>query len=239
MSTTFQRARSAEQREIRRAAILATGREMLAELRVGDLSLNELARRAGLAKSNVLRYFPSREAILLDIYDEEYGDWLDALEAALADAEGIDGVAEAIARTAAARPILCELGASAPGVLEQNISGEVAIAYKRAATAHAVRLGGLVADRIGGLSAGARIGLVVAVNLGIGGIWATTCLSPGMVAVYAQHPELDALRPRFEPSLREFVATVLTGLRHRPPHVEADLGDYEGVLRRLADRDGA
>ncbi|NNH02311.1 TetR family transcriptional regulator [Microbacterium ulmi] len=210
---------------------------MLAELRVNDVSLNELARRAGLAKSNVLRYFASREAILLEIYDEEYGRWLDALEREIARVGDIEGVAEAIARTAAARPILCELAAAAPGVLEQNLSGDVAIAYKRAATAHAVRLGDLVADRLGALPAGARLGLVAAVNLGIGGLWAVTCLSPGMLEAYARHPELDALRPQFEPSLREFVATVLTGLRHRTPRMAGSLDDYEGVLARLVAED--
>jgi AcrR family transcriptional regulator len=55
--TTFQRARSDEQREQRRRAILCAAAAMLAEMPVADLSLNELSRRVGLAKSNVLRYF--------------------------------------------------------------------------------------------------------------------------------------------------------------------------------------
>lgn len=59
---TFQRARSEEQREGRRRAILDTAAAMLTEMPVADLSLNELSRRVGLAKSNVLRYFESREA---------------------------------------------------------------------------------------------------------------------------------------------------------------------------------
>lgn len=36
---------------------------MLSEMPVAKLSLNELSRRIGLAKSNVLRYFESREAV--------------------------------------------------------------------------------------------------------------------------------------------------------------------------------
>ncbi len=53
----FRRARSDEQRAERREAVLATAAAMLGELRVQELSLNELSRRVGLAKSNVLRYF--------------------------------------------------------------------------------------------------------------------------------------------------------------------------------------
>ena len=49
---------------------------MLAEKNVGDISLRELSDRVGLAKSNVLRYFDSREAIFLEVLDEEFEAWL-------------------------------------------------------------------------------------------------------------------------------------------------------------------
>src|SRR5919202_5097647 len=76
MATTFQRARSDEQRALRRQAILDTAAAMLNEMPVSDLSLNELSRRVGLAKSNVLRYFDSREAVLLELLDSLTREWL-------------------------------------------------------------------------------------------------------------------------------------------------------------------
>src|SRR6516225_10128140 len=82
----FQRARSEEQRAARRQAILATAAAMLAEMPVAEVTLNELSRRAGLAKSNVLRYFESREAVLLELLDSAWQDWLVQLEAELAGA---------------------------------------------------------------------------------------------------------------------------------------------------------
>ena len=60
----------------RRLAIMAVARDMLAEKNVGDISLRELSDRVGLAKSNVLRYFDSREAIFLEVLDEEFAAWL-------------------------------------------------------------------------------------------------------------------------------------------------------------------
>ena len=78
--TTFQRARSEEQRELRRRAILDAAAAMLAEMPVAQVTLNELSRRAGLAKSNVLRYFESREAVLLELLDSAWQDWLAQLE---------------------------------------------------------------------------------------------------------------------------------------------------------------
>jgi len=67
--TSFKRARSEEQRTQRRRMILDTTAAMLAEMPVAHVSLNELSRRVGLAKSNVLRYFESREAVLLELLD--------------------------------------------------------------------------------------------------------------------------------------------------------------------------
>ena len=80
----FQRARSEEQREIRRQAILDTAAAMLDVMPVSEVSLNELSRRAGLAKSNVLRYFESREAILLELLDRATKLWLSELPGQLA-----------------------------------------------------------------------------------------------------------------------------------------------------------
>jgi AcrR family transcriptional regulator len=86
----FQRARSEEQREARRQAILAAAAAMLAEMPVADVTLNELSRRSGLAKSNVLRYFESREAVLLELLDAAWQDWLGQLDEDLTVAAGSD-----------------------------------------------------------------------------------------------------------------------------------------------------
>src|SRR6202034_4430038 len=83
--TTFQRARSEEQREVRRRGILDAAAAMLAVMPVAQVSLNELSRRAGLAKSNVLRYFESREAVLLELLDSACQEWLMQLELILGD----------------------------------------------------------------------------------------------------------------------------------------------------------
>src|SRR3979490_1334085 len=81
--TSFQRARSEEQRTQRRRMILDTAAAMLAEMPVAHVSLNELSRRVGLAKSNVLRYFESREAVLLELLDAASQEWLEQLHDAL------------------------------------------------------------------------------------------------------------------------------------------------------------
>ncbi|MBN9629730.1 MAG: TetR/AcrR family transcriptional regulator [Actinobacteria bacterium] len=211
---TFSRARSEEQRAQRREAILAAAAEMLADTRVADLSLNELARRVGLAKSNVLRYFESREAVLLELYGREFAAWLDALEARLdaLTARTAESLAAAVADTAAERPVFAELCAAAPGILEHNISGPVARDYKRTLLGHVARLGTLASPWIGDDREGVLV-FVGTVTLGIGGIWSTCRLSPGMAEAYRLDPELSAFRVDFRESLEILLVTVIRGLR--------------------------
>ena len=217
MSSEFQRARSEQQRAIRREAILSTAAEMLVGSRVSDLTLNELARQVGLAKSNVLRYFESREAVLLELYDREYRGWLDELEVTIAGLSSVEDVADAIAESVVQRPVFCDLCSSAPGVLEHNVSGEVARDYKLAAIANAERLGELVLPRIGEFTRSAGIIFVGGMNLIIGGTWAATQPSPGMAAAYASYPDLLAMQLDLRVAVRELTATLLTGLLNRNP----------------------
>ena len=207
-SVGFSRARSDEQRAARATMILAAADEMLHEMRVADLSLNELARRVGLAKSNVLRYFPSREAVLLHLLDRETRAWLDEVESRLGD-----GIAGAIAAAAAARPVFCDLTASSAAVLERNVSEDVAIEYKRASLATSDRLARLAGFE--GLDSPGGLLFVAAVVLSVGGAWAMSQPSEPMRAAYAEHPEFRPFRVDFETSVRELVATTLAGLRAR------------------------
>ena len=78
---SFVRAHSPEQREVRRATILDTARAMLDEMPVAEVTLNGLSRKSCMAKSNVLRYFESREAVLLELCVEALAEWVIDLEA--------------------------------------------------------------------------------------------------------------------------------------------------------------
>src|SRR5258705_1316626 len=130
-------------------------REMLTEKNLADISLRELSHRVGLAKSNVLRYFDSREAIFLEVFHEEFQAWL----ADLATRLGKPRVRKAgyatevrMATTMAASlveaELLCELLASMAVVLERNISGEFARDFKARAMANVAAVGQLVARHL-------------------------------------------------------------------------------------------
>ncbi|HUO39840.1 MAG TPA: TetR family transcriptional regulator [Mycobacterium sp.] len=153
MTSTFQRARRPEQMAVRRAAIMDAARALLAEKGVTDISLRELSDRVGLAKSNVLRYFDSREAVFLELLDEECQCWLSALEAALGKprprrrgyANEIR-VGDVIAASLADARLLCELLGAMAGVLERNITTACARDFKARAVRNISSLA-LLVDR--------------------------------------------------------------------------------------------
>lgn len=216
--TTFQRARSAGQREIRREAILDTAAAMLAEMPVSRLSLNELSRRVGLAKSPLLRYFESREAILLELLDRAWKQWLDGLPDHLSTAIAAEGTARARGRSLvdgltsslAGQRVLCELFSAQAGVLEHNVSAEVAAGYKHAALANVGALADLLrrflpelGDAAGQLSA--------QVILVTGAIWTHSRPSAGMLAAYEADPALAEQRMDFAATLNATLDTLVAG----------------------------
>jgi len=219
----FQRARSEEQREARRRAILGAAAAMLAEMPVAQVTLNELSRRAGLAKSNVLRYFESREAVLLDLLDSAWQDWLVQLEADLADAVDAtaplavraDQLGAAVAASLASRPMLCDLISAQAAVLERNVSPQVAAQYKRASIAGITALGGLMLTCVTELGEHDAVRLAGVVTLMTGALWPHTQPSAAMLAAYAADPALAALRLDFTATLRELFQVTIAGLLAR------------------------
>ena len=219
----FQRARNQEQREARRQAILGAASAMLAEMPVADVTLNELSRRAGLAKSNVLRYFESREAVLLELLDSACQDWLAQLERNLAD--GVDAAAPvagranqlagALASSLAARPMLCDLISAQAAVLERNVSPLVAAQYKRASVAGIAELGRLVSECVPELGDQDAFRLAGATVMMTGALWPHTQPSVAMLAAYEADPELAAMRLDFTSTIREVLEVMMAGLLAR------------------------
>jgi AcrR family transcriptional regulator len=227
--TTFQRARSAEQRELRRRAILDAAAAMLAEMPVAQVSLNELSRRVGLAKSNVLRYFESREAVLLELLDSAWRDWLRQLEgdlpaavdAAVAAAERGDQLAAALAASLACRPVLCDLLSAQAAVLERNVSPQVAAVFKRAAIANVGALSQLALACIGELGERDAGRLAAATVLVTGAIWSHAQPSAAMLAAYEADPALASMRLDFAATLREVLEVLIAGLLARSSRTSA------------------
>jgi AcrR family transcriptional regulator len=223
METTFQRARSDEQRAIRRQAILDTVAAMLEEMPVAEVSLNELSRRVGLAKSNVLRYFDSREAVLLELLDSLSREWLEHLAKELPSAVGASAgyerragqLARVLARSFAERPVLCDLLSSQAAVLEHNVSVEAIASFKRRGIGMAAELIRLVRDALPELTEDQAWRLVFGAFLMASAAWSHATPPQAMLDAYERYPELGAMRMEFAPTLEDYLTTLAVGLNAR------------------------
>jgi AcrR family transcriptional regulator len=221
--TTFRRARNDEQRAQRRQAILSTAAAMLREMPVAELSLNEISRRVGLAKSNVLRYFETREAVLLELYDTAWKAWLDRLDSALppASADGdtrtrYERVAATLTASLAADPLVCELISVSASVLERNISPDVARRHKLASIANIDRMAAQLRSSLPELSSDGAWRAAAGALLSAAGIWPLTNPTEALLCVY-EDPQLARMRLDFPTALEEILSVILAGCLSRWP----------------------
>lgn len=209
------RARQPEQKEERRAHLLGTARAMLEEgASLHDLSLSELARRAAMTKSNVYRYFESREAVLLALLVEEWLAWFAALKKgwrgpprAVDGDASLEHLARHLARTLAARPSLCLLTSAAPQVLEQNLSEAAIREFKLLSIAHFEEVAAFMTERAPLLSRPAAVTLLHDAVAAITGLYPAT--HPSAAAARAlDDPALCGLKRDFARELERFVCAL-------------------------------
>jgi AcrR family transcriptional regulator len=223
MATTFQRARSDEQRALRRQAILDTAAAMLQEMPVADVSLNELSRRVGLAKSNVLRYFDSREAVLLELLARASHEWLTHLAAELpsvvrrraAFGPRAEQLATAISASLTERPVLSDLMSAQAAVLEHNVSVEAVTRFKLAGLADAELFAGLVREALPELSQDDAWSYTIGAWLMASALWTHARPPAALLEACAADERLERLQIDLPITLRDHLITLALGLHAR------------------------
>ncbi|MBZ5736618.1 TetR/AcrR family transcriptional regulator [Nocardioides mangrovi] len=73
-----------------RDRILAAAREAFAD--DGDVSMNQVARRAGVGAGTLYRNYPTREALVLAVYRQEVEQLVEAVPALLAEQPPLDAL---------------------------------------------------------------------------------------------------------------------------------------------------
>ncbi|BDM83392.1 TetR/AcrR family transcriptional regulator [Acaryochloris marina] len=91
---SWARARSQSQKAARREEILEAAQSLFSELAYEEISLNGIAREAGISKANIYRYFSTREEIFLVIYEAEQIVFVRALINRLQQMASVDNVSE-------------------------------------------------------------------------------------------------------------------------------------------------
>ncbi|MEI9893095.1 MAG: TetR/AcrR family transcriptional regulator [Chthoniobacter sp.] len=158
-SPDFQRARQPAQIEQRREAILRSALILFQRHGLENVSLNDIARDVGLAKSNIYRYFGSREHIYLVVLQRLAAQFEERLYPALEKLRGRGTVARVAATVVEAyhdSPEYGELITVVNSVLEKRLTPELVVNFravflerrKRLAAALASALAGATPERL-------------------------------------------------------------------------------------------
>jgi AcrR family transcriptional regulator len=212
----FERARRPEEKEVRRRQILTAARKLLAERGVGEISLNELARRSGISKPNLYRYFESREDVLLQLWVEEVSELGERLEQSFASlARGdIAGVIAAVVSAFATQPMLCELTSIVSPVLERNLSVDAIVRAKTNLATLTVHIAALLNARLPFISLDDCSWLASTAATWIAGIWPAVNPSRAGVEVLSR-AELAPMQPVFERDFSRLLFVLVEGLMRR------------------------
>lgn len=212
----MRRARSDEDKQERREAILTTAAEMYGrEPSFAAFTMAALAHEAGLAKGTLYLYFRTKEALFLALLERGFDAWFDDMDARLdasPDAWTADDAAEAIVRSIRGREMLARLLSIMPAIVEHNVEFDAALRFKRRVMERAASTGARLEARLPWLRPGEGARFLVHLHALVIGAWQLAEPSP-VIRRVMEMPDLAPARVDFETDLRFLLATLLRGMQ--------------------------
>jgi TetR/AcrR family transcriptional regulator len=195
------RAVAAEDKEQRRAAIVAAAHALIHRDPSATFSVEALARRAGLAKGTLYLYFGSREEVLLALHLQQSHEIFDVIERALAmpgaDARSVLAAGMTYFKRHAE---FFPLAGNCRGMLDTNVSEEAALDFKVAIAKRLVPIGKRIEALYPGLAPGEGVALMTNSYAFIIGLWQQAD-TPLVLREAMKRPEMAIFRIDFEKQL--------------------------------------
>ncbi len=181
---------------------------------VDGTTLSAVAREVALAKSNLYRYFESREAILLQLYLTELEAWSVAVARMMRPlhaSDDTDRVANALVSSLVDRRRLVELSAAVSTVLEHNVSEPTIVETKRVTLGWLASIAASLDNALPALGSDRVQRFLRHFCMHAVGTWPAAHPSDAAQRVQ-QRPEFSAMCVDYEGILRDHAQLVLRGL---------------------------
>ncbi|WP_208996180.1 TetR/AcrR family transcriptional regulator [Pseudovibrio ascidiaceicola] len=208
---SFQRARSAEAKAQRHNDLIRAATCVLEQDGVDGLTLQAIASRAGIVKSNIYRYFETREAILVELLLRDFVKLIEDLEQEVPGEMAPADMAKLLAEMFASRQVLCELMSEIAPTMEKNISIDCVRDFKRALLVEAARATSALQKGLPWLEAEEAMSVFFSIHVFVAGLWPVTNPPPVLVTLY-EEPEFAPLKYEFAPALFGMITAHLLGL---------------------------
>jgi AcrR family transcriptional regulator len=213
-----ERARSSEDKEQRRRAILDAARLLFVERGWAGFAMTGVAERAGVVKGTLYLYWPTKEELLLAVLEELLWQWLDELDGRLDETRpgvGAARLAGVICDSLVSYEPLGRLLAILQTVLEHNVSRDSVLRFKRE-LALRVSASGARIDRLVPLEAGGGARALLHANALLVGLQQMADSAPIVKDVLADK-SLAWLEIDFARELRGSLTIYFEGLIGRVP----------------------
>ena len=209
----FQRARNEDQVEERRANILATAKTLCAENGVMGWSLNELGRRASINKSNLYRYFGSKEEVLMRLMAIELENFVDCIDQSFKrDTFKPENFSKTLAAAYTQRPFLCELLSISASVLETRINVDAIAAIKKDVKVLVFQYAEIVDNCLDWINTEKAFFATCVIALFASSLYPIANPQPALAEVL-QRAEFECFNVNYEEMLIEYIETVIAGCK--------------------------
>jgi AcrR family transcriptional regulator len=207
----FQRARQPKQIEQRREAILHAALVLFQKKGLENVTLADIADRVGTVKSNIYRYFDSREHIYLRVLQSQGAEWekrvlpgLDALKGKGTVAKVADVITKAFLRSEEYSTLITVINP----VLEKTLAPNHVIDFRSAFFERRKRLAQALARALPGTIVEAVFPLTLHIFTHVAGLWPLCHGSPGSEKLLRE-PEFAHLNLDFETEMKRFLMRFL------------------------------
>ena len=207
----FLRARQPDQIEQRRESLLAAALSLFQRRGLEKVSLNDIAREVGLAKSNIYRYFESREHIYLVVLQRLAAQFEQRIYANLNKLKGrgtIRTVTDALVAAYLASPEYGELITVVNSVLEKRLTPTLVVNFRAVFLERRKRLAAALTEALPCSSAEHMLPITLHIFLHVPGLW-TFCFPSGDSAGMLDRPENAHLKVSFRREMTLFLRAIL------------------------------
>ncbi len=210
----WQRARTDEKKNERREAVYTAAFTLLKRDGYEKVSFNAIAAEAGFTKSNLYRYFSSREEIFLNIFSTLFEEWVDDCLKRLRKLEqdsDVERFAKAYVRSMKAHTRHLDLNPMLFTSLERNSSLEQLMVFKTTAMNRLFEIAAEVVRIYPALTIEDGFRYLNLSFAATTNYWAAATENDVLKELYGM-PEFKALRINFEKDLTAAIEIILRGL---------------------------
>lgn len=212
-----QRARSQADKDLRRSHLIAAAKQLFAQANYEDVTIAQVAERAGVAKGTPYIYFANKETLFLELVCAELSEWLAELTPRLKrqrSADPASAVPRLLARSISERVDLRRLLVILHSVIEPNIDAESAHAFKVFLRDLLSEAGAALADKLPGLGVENAMILILQMHALTISVTQLADPPPVIAQVMADDPTLQGMCLDFEPFMSDTLSTLVRGMLH-------------------------